>query len=49
MKLSWFDFTQPQRIALKHPALLAEECVRPMYASITPLYSLVLSVNSGYE
>jgi hypothetical protein len=41
--------TKAQRIALDHVALLAEECAHPRHASMTPLGSLVLSVNAGYE
>ncbi len=38
-----------QTIAIRHPALLAEECAHPRFAHWTSLGSLVLSVNAGYE
>lgn len=41
--------TPAQRIALYRPALLAEECTHPRYASRGPLGTIVLTVNSGYE
>lgn len=41
--------TEQQRIALENVALIAEECARPRHAKRTPLGSLVLTVNAGYE
>lgn len=41
--------TDQQRIALEHIALLAEECAHPRFGSRTPLGSVVLTVNAGYE
>jgi hypothetical protein len=46
---TWDQLTQPQRIALRHPCLLAEETAHPRYSSVGPLGSLVLTVNTGYE
>lgn len=47
--MKWSDLTQPQRNALRHPCLLAEETAHPRHAHNGPLGSLVLSVNTGYE
>lgn len=41
--------TAQQRTALEHVALLAEECVHPRFGARTPLGSVVLTVNAGYE
>jgi hypothetical protein len=41
--------TEQQRIALAHVALLAEECAHPRFGRQTPLGSIVLTVNAGYE
>lgn len=41
--------TRQQKIALKFHCRLAGECVHPRFATRFPLYSLVLTVNSGYE
>lgn len=41
--------TRAQQIALRHIALLAEECAHPRFASQTALGSVVLTVNAGYE
>ncbi len=41
--------TKAQRIALRYPALLAEECAHPRFARLLPLGSLVLTINAGYE
>lgn len=45
----WGQFTHPQRAALRHPCLLAEETAHPRYGHAGPLGSLVLTVNTGYE
>lgn len=41
--------TEQQRIARAHVALLAEECAHPRFGKRTPLGSVVLTVNAGYE
>lgn len=41
--------TGAQRTALAHVALLAEETAHPRFARRTPLGSIVLTVNAGYE
>lgn len=41
--------TVQQRIALKHVALLAEECAHPRYGVRSPLGTVVVTVNAGYE
>lgn len=42
--------TEWQRIAIEHPALIAEECAHPRYAHrLAKRTSLVLTVNAGYE
>jgi len=38
-----------QEVALAHPALLAEECAHPRYGHRTPMGTVVLTVNTGYE
>jgi hypothetical protein len=38
-----------QRRALDHVALLAEECAHPRFGKRTPLGTIVLTVNAGYE
>jgi hypothetical protein len=43
------DLTKAQHTALAHAALLAEECAHPRFAKQTPLGSVVLTVNAGYE
>lgn len=47
--IHWDDLTQPQRNALRSPCLLAEETVRPRFASGSPLATMVFTVNTGYE
>ena len=41
--------TKAQGIALRHPALIAEECAHPRFATQTALGSVVLTINTGYE
>jgi len=41
--------TNQQRIAREHVALIAEECAHPRYARRTPLGTVVVTVNAGYE
>lgn len=38
-----------QLTALKHHCRLGGETINPRFAYRTPLYSVVLTVNSGYE
>lgn len=38
-----------QKMALRHVALIAEECAHPRFGHRTPLGSIVLTVNAGYE
>lgn len=38
-----------QRTALRHHCRLAGETVHPRFASVELAYSVVLTVNSGYE
>ena len=41
--------TPQQKTALKYHCRLAGECVNPRFGTSYPLYSLVLTMNSGYE
>jgi hypothetical protein len=41
--------TTPQRIALAHPCLLAGETVHPRFRHQSGAWSLVLTINTGYE
>lgn len=41
--------TREQLIALKAPALIAEDCTLPRYGKTTALGTLVLTVNTGFE
>lgn len=41
--------TPAQRIAITHPCYLAVETAHPRYGQRTGTWSLVLTVNSGYE
>lgn len=41
--------TRQQKIALDHHCRLAREAVHPRFATAGPLFSIVLTVNSGYE
>lgn len=41
--------TAEQRRALRFVCLLAEECAHPRFGTRTPLGSVVLTVNAGYE
>jgi hypothetical protein len=43
------SLTDPQRVALTHVALLAEECAHPRFAAQQALGTAVLTVNAGYE
>ena len=38
-----------RRLALKHHARLSVECLHPRFRWLEYPYSIVLSVNSGYE
>jgi hypothetical protein len=38
-----------QRVAVEHIALIAEECAHPRFGKRTPLGTVVLTVNAGYE
>jgi hypothetical protein len=38
-----------QRIALAHPCYLAGECVHPRFGNRSGAWSLVLTINTGYE
>jgi hypothetical protein len=41
--------TPEQRFALEHHCRLAFETAQPKFAYLKPGYSLVLTVNTGYE
>ena len=41
--------TPAQRRALLHVCLLAEECANPRFGVRSPLGSVVVTVNAGYE
>jgi len=41
--------TDQQTTALVHIALIAEECAHPRFAKRTPLGTVVVTVNAGYE
>lgn len=41
--------TSAQRIALRHPCRLGVETAHPRFAHTRRAYSLVLTINSGYE
>lgn len=43
------SMTPPQRIALAHPCYLAGETIHPRFRSQTGAWSLVLTINTGYE
>jgi hypothetical protein len=38
-----------QMVALANVALLAEECAHPRFGKRTPLGTVVVTVNAGYE
>jgi hypothetical protein len=42
-------YTRQQQTAMKHPALLAEECAHPRYAKVGALGNVILTINTGYE
>jgi hypothetical protein len=41
--------TPAQQIALRHPCYLGGETIHPRYGSRSGAWSLVLTVNTGYE
>jgi len=41
--------TDPQRTAITNPCIEAEQCAHPMYRRILGPWSLILTVNSGFE
>lgn len=41
--------TTPQRIALAHPCYLGGETVNPRFGHRSGAWSLVLTINTGYE
>ena len=41
--------TPAQQIALAHPCHLAAQTLRPMFRTRSGAWSLVLTVNTGYE
>jgi len=41
--------TEQQQIALANVALIAEDCMHPRFGKRTPLGTIILSVNAGYE
>jgi hypothetical protein len=41
--------TPAQTAALRHPCLLAGETIHPRFRSVTGAWSLVLTINTGYE
>lgn len=43
------DMTPAQEIALRYPCYLAGETVNPIFGHRNGAWSLVLSVNAGYE
>ncbi len=47
--MRWEDLTQQQRVALRHPCLLAEETAHPRFTADRFLGSVIVTVNSGYE
>jgi hypothetical protein len=38
-----------QQVALEHPCRLAAETAHPRFGFVRPTYTVVLTVNSGYE
>ncbi len=40
---------EQQRVAMAHPCLLGEECVHPRFRNVVGPYSIIVTVNSGYE
>ncbi len=40
---------QRQRYAIENHCRLASECIDPRFGWRSPLFSVVLTVNSGYE
>jgi hypothetical protein len=41
--------TPAQLTAIRNVALLAEECAHPRFGRRTPLGTIVLTINAGYE
>jgi hypothetical protein len=41
--------TRHQQIAIDHPCVEAEDCVRPLYKHYRERWSIILTVNSGFE
>jgi hypothetical protein len=41
--------TPQQSIALAHPCLLGGQTIHPMFSSRSGAWSLVLTINTGYE
>lgn len=41
--------TPAQRVALAHPCRLAAETIHLRFGSVFPMWTVVLTVNSGYE
>ena len=47
--IDWKDLNPQQRMALRNPCYLAEECAHPKYAHHDKQFSVVVTVNSGFE
>jgi hypothetical protein len=41
--------TRYQQIAIDHPCIEAEDCARPIYKHYKERWSVILTVNSGFE
>lgn len=41
--------TKQQQVALRNPCIVAEDCIRPIYRTIAPPWSVILTLNSGFE
>lgn len=41
--------TRAQETAIHHPAIVAEDCTHPRYKSYSLPWSVILTVNSGFE
>ncbi len=42
--------TRAQEVAISNPAVVAEDCINPLYKTyLKPLWSVILTVNTGFE
>jgi hypothetical protein len=43
------EILERQILALKNPAIVAEDCAREMYKQVIGRWSTILTLNSGFE